>query len=244
MTALKIIDSPSLNYDDRREGADIRYLILHYTGMASSAEALARLRDPDAKVSAHYLIGESGEIHRLVPEEKRAWHAGVSSWEGEDDINSFSIGVELVNPGHDYPGYKGDYRPFPAIQMETLAHLSRQIIERHHIKPWHVLGHSDVAPARKIDPGELFDWQWLAGQGIGLWPAQGTKEPLELRDLQQALLDYGYGIEVTGREDEQTRLVLSAFQRHFRPGDFSGKPDGESRGLLKSLLQVKQKDVA
>ncbi|WP_417319602.1 N-acetylmuramoyl-L-alanine amidase [Emcibacter sp.] len=241
MTTPKIIQSPSPNFDERRDGAEPRLLIMHYTGMASGKEALARLRDGEARVSAHYLIMEDGRIHSLVPEEMRAWHAGVSDWEGETDINSLSIGIELVNPGHDYPGYKGDYRPFPEAQMLSLAELSKGILERHQIKPWHVLGHSDVAPTRKIDPGELFDWKWLAGQGVGVWPDLSDESELpNVREFQRKLQNFGYGIRLTGELDEQTRTVLSAFQRHFRPQDFSGEPDAQSFARLKFLLGIKE----
>ncbi|MFC7049019.1 N-acetylmuramoyl-L-alanine amidase [Emcibacter nanhaiensis] len=240
MTFREIIDSPSPNFDERR--AEVRYLILHYTGMATGQEALDRLRDPEAKVSAHYLIEENGTIHQLVPEEKRAWHAGVSSWEDESDINSLSVGIELVNPGHDYPGYKGDYRPFPPAQMDSLLELSKAIVERNHILPWHVLGHSDVAPARKVDPGELFDWRWLAERGVGAWPAKAAGEmdpsPVHIRRM---LKDYGYGF--SGEDDAELRVVLSAFQRHFRPENFSGAPDPESAALLQALLDEKGKQA-
>ena len=232
--------SPSPNHDERRAGAGIRYLILHYTGMATGQEALDRLRDPEAKVSAHYLVEENGTIHQLVDEDKRAWHAGVSSWEGESDINSLSIGIELVNPGHDYPGYKGDYRPFPEAQMTSLLELSREIVDRHDIKPWHVLGHSDVAPARKIDPGELFDWRWLAQRGVGIWPKNVAEvDTLSPDKLRRMLKEYGYGISTGDGENDELCTVLSAFQRHFRPENFSGEPDAESAALLDSLLAIK-----
>lgn len=161
---MQIIARPSPNYNDRAPGA-INMLVLHYTGMASCEDALARLCDPVAQVSAHYLIDEDGTVYQLVAEQHRAWHAGVSFWKGERDINSRSIGIELVNPGHEL-----GYRAFPQIQMQALADLAHEILARHPIPPDRVLGHSDVAPGRKRDPGELFDWQWLAGQGIGVWP--------------------------------------------------------------------------
>jgi len=161
---MQIIARPSPNYNDRTVDA-VDLLVLHYTGMASCEAALARLCDPAAQVSAHYLIDEDGTVYRLVAEEHRAWHAGVSCWAGERDVNSRSIGIELVNPGHDL-----GYRNFPYQQMRALALLCRQILSRHPIPASRVLAHSDVAPGRKRDPGEKFDWAWLAGQGVGLWP--------------------------------------------------------------------------
>ena len=145
--------------------AAIDMLVLHYTGMRSAAEALRRLTSPEAAVSAHYLIDEDGAVWRLVPEERRAWHAGVSYWRGRRDINSASIGIELVNPGHEF-----GYRAFPEAQVAALEVLCRDVLSRYQIPPRHVLGHSDVAPARKDDPGELFPWRRLARAGIGLWP--------------------------------------------------------------------------
>lgn len=166
-----IIERPSPNYNERASGA-IDMLVLHYTGMISCEHALVRLCGPAAKVSAHYLIDEMGLVYRLVAEERRAWHAGVSSWAGARDINSRSIGIELVNPGHEL-----GYRNFPVLQMQALAELAQEILARHPIPPHRVLGHSDVAPGRKQDPGELFDWEWLAGQGIGMWPAHSSHRP-------------------------------------------------------------------
>src|SRR5262249_6695143 len=151
--------------NERPVAGRIDMLVLHYTGMRTGEAALERLCDPVAKVSSHYLVEEDGTTWRLVPEEKRAWHAGVSFWAGERDINDFSIGIELVNPGHEF-----GYRPFPEAQMQALEALARDIVDRHAIRPHRVVGHSDVAPTRKTDPGELFDWARLARKGIGLWP--------------------------------------------------------------------------
>ena len=159
------IERPSPNHDARPAGKPIDILLLHYTGMRDAEAALRRLTDPAAKVSSHYLIDEDGATYRLVDEGRRAWHAGVSYWGGERDINGVSIGIELVNPGHEF-----GYRPFPQPQMEALVELGRAILARHPIPPARVLGHSDVAPTRKTDPGELFDWRALAEAGIGLWP--------------------------------------------------------------------------
>ncbi len=161
---MRIIERPSPNFNERAGGA-VDMLVLHYTGMISREHAMARMCDPQSRVSAHYLVDETGRAYQLVDEAHRAWHAGVSFWAGERDINSRSIGIELVNPGHDL-----GYRNFPLLQMRALAQLCLQILARHAIPAKRVLGHSDVAPGRKRDPGEKFDWAWLAGQGIGIWP--------------------------------------------------------------------------
>ena len=233
-----MIKQTSPNFDDRPKGARIKYLILHYTGMATGRAALERLCDHQSKVSAHYLIEEDGQKYSLVPEIKRAWHAGVASWDGDTDINGLSIGIELVNPGHDSPGYKGDYRPFPAVQMAALKELCKDILSRHNIAPRHILGHSDVAPDRKCDPGELFDWQGLASDGIGLWPENLEDLSVDEADFQQKLKNYGYNIEITGTLDQQTQDVICAFQRHFRPADVSGTFDGECHLILENLLKT------
>jgi N-acetylmuramoyl-L-alanine amidase len=180
-----------------------------------------------AKVSAHYCIDEDGTLYRLVPEDKRAWHAGVACWAGAGDINARSIGIELVNPGHEF-----GYRPFPEVQMETLIDLAREILARHPIPPRRVLGHADVAPLRKEDPGELFDWARLAAAGIGLWP--GTAEFCDPPDREAAkhqLAEFGYGYL-----DEDFARVITAFQRHFRPERLTGEIDAETAGRLNALL--------
>lgn len=215
--------------------------------MRTMAEALARLIDPTAKVSAHYLIDEEGTVYRLVDEARRAWHAGVSEWAGERDINGISIGIELVNPGHAYPGYAGGYRQFPEPQLTALIALARDIFARYAIAPQRVLAHSDVAPARKTDPGELFDWERLAAAGIGLMPRRrasrrktlkvGDKGRL-VRDLQKRLRRYGYGIAVTGTYDQATETVVAAFQRHYRRARVDGVADAETRAALDDLLEL------
>src|SRR5579875_1706400 len=161
-------DAPSPNQDDRPPGTPIDILLLHYTGMRSAAEAIDRLRDPVARVSSHYVVEEDGQIWRLVPEERRAFHAGVSHWRGHETLNGRCIGIEIVNPGHEW-----GYRPFPALQMAAVCDLCLEILGRHPIPARNVVGHSDVAPDRKQDPGELFDWQGLAANGVGLWPEDG-----------------------------------------------------------------------
>ena len=223
---------PSPNHGERPHGAVIDLLILHYTGMRSAAAALARLSDPAAEVSAHYVIDEDGTIYALVDETRRAWHAGVSFWAGARDINDRSIGIELVNPGHEF-----GYRPFPEAQMLALEGLCRDIIARHAIPAHRVLGHSDVAPARKLDPGELFDWARLARAGIGLWPrpaacgaapgaALSADEAAEARVLLAGL---GYAMD-------DAAAAVAAFQRHFRPALIDGAPDRDCLMRLRDLI--------
>ena len=196
-------------------------LVLHYTGMLTAEDALARLCDPSAKVSAHYLVDEDGVVYRLVAEERRAWHAGVAFWRGETNINSRSVSIELANPGHEW-----GYRPFPEAQMAALAALAKDILQRHPIPPRNVVGHSDIAPDRKLDPGEKFDWACLAADGIGLWPARGSAAAGPLRDM---LAEYGYDISA--------RHAGAAFQRHFRPARIDGAADDETSALLADLLR-------
>jgi len=229
---MRILERPSPNHDARLADGVVDMLILHYTGMESATAALDRLCSPEAKVSAHYLIDEDGTVWRLVPEERRAWHAGVSSWRGRSDINSASIGIELVNPGHEF-----GYRPFPAPQMAALEALGRDILPRHPILPWYVLGHSDVAPQRKTDPGELFDWARLARAGIGVWPDSAALPPpaASIAELQEQLAAIGYETPRTGVADAATAQVIAAFQRHFRPSRCDGKADRETRQLIAAL---------
>jgi N-acetylmuramoyl-L-alanine amidase len=213
---------PSPNHDDRG-GAGVSMLVLHYTGMVSAQAALARLCDPASKVSAHYTVDEDGTVYALVPEDRRAWHAGVSFWAGIRDINAHSIGIELVNPGHEF-----GYRAFPSTQIAALKSLCAGILARHAIAAWNVLGHSDVAPSRKEDPGELFPWAELAAAGIGLWP-----EPVVEGVGPEALEMFGYDPQAPAA------AAITAFQRHFRPESLTGKWDDECAGLLAGLLLVK-----
>jgi N-acetylmuramoyl-L-alanine amidase len=243
MTLPDLIARPSPNHDARPTGQPVDILLLHYTGMQSAEAALERLCDPAARVSSHYLIDENGACYRLVPEARRAWHAGVSAWAGSSEVNARSIGIELVNPGHEF-----GYRPFPAPQMAALQALCLGILSRHPIPAHRVLGHSDVAPLRKQDPGELFDWAGLARAGIGLWPAPDAARAPDLaslglgmtgeavRALQSALAAYGYGIEPGGRFDSTTAAVVTAFQRHFRQARVDGIADGETQSVLAHLL--------
>ncbi len=222
---------PSPNADPRPPGCPVDLLLLHYTGMPSAEAALARLVDPVAKVSAHYLIDEDGTVVALVPETTRAWHAGVSSWRGQSHLNDRSIGIELVNPGHEW-----GYRAFPEPQYAACIELCQGILGRWRIPAWRVLGHSDVAPERKQDPGELFDWARLAAAGIGLWPAPGPGRPRGIAQLQAELAEVGYPVPRHGRLDEATRLAITAFQRHFRPERVDGDPDAGTRARLDGLL--------
>ena len=241
--AVQIVDSP--NHDRRPSQGTIDTLVLHYTGMKDFESALARLTDPVARVSAHYLIDEVGEVFQLVSEERRAWHAGVASWCGTEDINGCSIGIELVNPGHEF-----GYRPFPQAQIAALHLLAKDVLVRQRIPSHRVLGHSDIAPTRRCDPGELFDWEGAAAAGIGVWPvafdlpSQSKDASLELgcegedvREVQQSLARFGYGIEPTGVFDEMMRDVVTAFQRHFRQARVDGILDFETQGRLAVLLE-------
>ena len=210
--------------------------------MESGDAALARLRDPAAKVSAHYLIEEDGRVLRLVDEARRAWHAGVSCWRGERDVNGRSIGIELVNPGHEH-----GYRPFPQAQIASLAALATAIRSRWTIADRDIVGHSDVAPGRKIDPGELFPWRRLAEAGHGLWmepsPAPGAavgpgEQGAAVFALQAGLSRLGYAMAPSGVYDDDTRIVVEAFQRHWRPSRVDGAADGETRARLIALLRA------
>lgn len=241
--ALSFIEHASPNFDVRKSAVDM--IVVHYTGMKTAEESLARLCDGgiENKVSAHYLIEENGNIHRLIQEEDRAWHAGVSYWAGMRDINSCSIGIELQNPGWEF-----DYHPFPEAQMNAFIALAKDIIARHHITPLRVLGHSDVAPTRKADPGELFDWKWCAEQGVGFWPTltPGAKPsmpffvPLEasgasVESAQEALNFIGYESDINGRFDAKTLMLIQAFQRHWRPERIDGVLDPDTVARLQAL---------
>ncbi len=214
-----MISAPSPNFDTRPDSVNV--LVLHYTGMRTAADALARLRDPAAKVSAHYVVDEDGAVYALVAEQNRAWHAGVSFWRGVTGLNDRSIGIEIVNPGHEF-----GYRAFPAMQMQAVRDLCRGILGRHKIPARNVVAHSDIAPDRKQDPGELFDWRWLASEGVGLW-SDGFKAP---GDLMADLAALGY--------DTGAREVVLAFQRHFLPGNLSGIANAATRGRAAQLRSM------
>jgi N-acetylmuramoyl-L-alanine amidase len=219
-----IVDAPSPNFDERAQ--PVSMVVLHYTGMEDAASALSRLRDPDLKVSAHYFVTEEGQVARLVDEEKRAWHAGRAYWRGVTDINSASIGIEIVNPGHEF-----GYRPFPGPQMEALIPLVAGIVRRHFVRPPYVVGHSDIAPGRKQDPGELFDWARLAKLGLAMErPTRNLIDPLWTDGgFLLALERYGYDVH-------KPEAAVSAFQRRFRPELIDGEIDGETRAILLGLL--------
>lgn len=222
----------SLNHGERVGGRPPSILLLHYTGMRTAEEALERLCDPSSEVSAHYLIEESGEIHSLVPENRRAWHAGKSYWAGETDINSASIGIEIVNPGHEF-----GYRAFPEHQIVSLIRLAKGILKRYGIPPARVLGHSDVAPGRKTDPGELFPWERLAREGVGLWPEPEERIKRGAMDetaLKALLVEYGYN------PDLELPVLVMEFHRHFYPENLGKPADSKSIARLLSLLRQAQ----
>jgi N-acetylmuramoyl-L-alanine amidase len=228
-----VIERPSPNCEPRPAKAAIDMLILHYTGMESAAAALMRMCDPAARVSAHYMIDEDGDVTRLVEEAMRAWHAGESWWRGVTNINDRSIGIELVNPGHEF-----DYRHFPELQMAALIDLCHDILSRHAIPPANVLGHSDVAPARKQDPGELFDWRRLADAGIGLWPSAVTAGPGPA-DQAAALKMLGrIGYQVGGTGDQASKASVGAFQRRYRPARIDRVVDGETAALIAAVARL------
>lgn len=231
---------PSPNHGERVGVARPDMLLLHYTGMESTAEAVAWLRAPERQVSAHYVVFEDGRIAQLVPEARRAWHAGASFWAGATDINSHSIGIEIDNPGHDF-----GYPPFPAVQVEAVTALAKDILSRQPIPPDRVLAHSDVAPSRKNDPGEKFPWEVLHRFGVGHLveeaPASDGRyfmrgehgQPIEA--LQAMLAFYGYGVPVSGTYCEQTEAVVRAFQRHFRRSRVDGIADVSTLATLYAL---------
>lgn len=250
MTAPPIPDSPiasaflpSPNFGERRGPIRPDCILLHYTGMPSAEGALALLRDPASEVSAHYFVREGGEVAQLVEESKRAWHAGAGSWAGQTDLNSASVGIEIVNPGHD-----GGSPPFPRRQIDAVIGLCRDIASRWGIRPERILAHSDIAPARKRDPGEHFPWDVLARAGVGHWippaPVVGGalfgpgQEGPPIRALQAMLALYGYGVEITGVYDRQTKTVVTAFQRHFRPERVDGEADASTIATLRALVDA------
>ena len=220
----QVTDHPSPNFGARPDGIVIDMLVIHYTGMRTGATALKWLCDPAAEVSAHYLIEEDGRLFRLVDEAERAWHAGAGLWRGDSNINDRSIGIELVNPGHEY-----GYRPFPAAQMAALIGLAGDILARHPIPAQNVVGHSDVAPMRKQDPGELFDWRALAAAGIGAWPdAPGDGEA---GDVGALLTEIGY-------DTNDLELALVAFQRRYLPARVDGQLDADVLNQLAAVVAL------
>jgi N-acetylmuramoyl-L-alanine amidase len=236
---------PSPNHSERKNGMSPDMILLHYTGMRDNEAAIRLLCTPQAEVSAHYVVLPDGYIVQLVAEARRAWHAGVSTWASETDVNSCSIGIEIANPGHDH-----GYPDFPKRQIAAVTALCRSIMTRHQVPADRVLAHSDVAPTRKQDPGEKFPWKVLAGSGIGLWV---KPEPLSaagpifvlgethptIEEMQRLLAKYGYGVGANGYLDGTTRDAVAAFQRHFRPARIDGVIDGSTMATLKALLAAR-----
>jgi len=241
----EVVASP--NHNERRDEANPNMIVLHYTGMPDSKAALQLLCTPTSEVSSHYFVFEDGRIVQCVPEARRAWHAGVSSWAGENDVNSRSIGIEIANPGHDY-----GYPEFPLRQVAAVIALCRGIFARRYIRPDRLLAHSDVAPTRKKDPGERFPWRLLHESGVGHWVdpepiTPAADDPLKLGDssdavkeLQSALAEYGYEITANGGYDNQTQDVVTAFQRHFRPAQVDGIADASTRKTLRKLIDARK----
>jgi len=221
---MNIIQHRSPNFDARPEGLEIDMLVLHYTGMKSGEAALKRLCDKKAQVSAHYMIEEDGTVFQMVDEEKRAWHAGVAYWRGANNINARSIGIEIVNPGHEF-----GYRTFPEAQVLSVIELCQAILARTPIKARNVVGHSDVAPTRKEDPGELFPWQRLASQGIGLWTADLKTYPLH--SIEELLSQFGYETDDLGKS-------LMAFERHYHPEALIKPDPNKTQSRLMALLDL------
>lgn len=232
---------PSPNHGERRGSAAPNLIVLHYTGMVDTAAALRRLCSPQSEVSAHYLVTEAGRIIQMVPEMRRAWHAGLGSWQGENDVNSISIGIEIANPGHEH-----GYPDYPRRQIAAVTLLCRGILSRHKIAPSRVVAHSDVAPARKQDPGEKFPWRLLYESGVGLWvpPAPivedrpffslGDVNPA-VKDLQRRLADIGYGLKQSGTYDGETTTTVAAFQRRHRPERIDGIADQSTLATIHAV---------
>jgi N-acetylmuramoyl-L-alanine amidase len=230
---MTFVERPSPNFNDRK-GESVQILILHYTGMATAEAAIQRLCDPAAQVSSHYVVDEQGTVYRLVAEDKRAWHAGVSFWDGHTDINSSSIGIEIANTGD---------QPYPKAQMDAVIALSRDIVNRYKIRSFYVTGHSDIAPDRKQDPGELFDWQMLSANNLGVWPVPTpsdykTSANWGATEIQAGLVKLGY------RSSIDQKTLITAFQRHWQQEAFKtpsqvGTADGETKARLACLIRRK-----
>ncbi len=239
----------SPNSGHRPPGSVIDHLVLHYTGMRSEEGARDWLCDPRSQVSSHYIVFEDGRVFQLVDESRRAWHAGRSFWRGTADLNSRSIGIEIANPGHEF-----GYRPFPDRQIEAVIGLCRSIFARHFIPPHQVVAHSDIAPDRKEDPGELFPWEWCAAFGVGLWvpPAPldhgPAPEPGDNGDnvltLQQLLQGIGFDAPLSGVFDQQTEIIVRAFQRHWRPALIDGRADASTMDTLARIAAAFEASAA
>ena len=239
--SLAVRELASPNQDDRPAGVPIDMIVLHYTGMKTARQAIERLRDPVARVSAHYLVDEDGGVLRLVTEQRRAWHAGVSFWRGHRDLNDRSIGIEIVNPGHEW-----GYRDFPVLQLAAVCDLCLAIFSRHRIPQRNVVAHSDIAPDRKQDPGEKFEWEQLAGSGVGLWPHgipdTGTgavlRDAASLAPVRAVLAEIGYDTNPHGALDPALATTLRAFQRHWRPEAITGQADAGTLLRLAALTAM------
>jgi len=238
----------SPNFNDRK--LPVSMLVLHYTGMKTGQAAKDRLCDPEAEVSAHWLVHEDGRVDELVDEDKRAWHAGRGSWQGITDVNSASVGIEIVNGGHNVPLENGDLPPYPDVQILAVIKLCKEVIERHNIKAENIVGHSDIAPERKEDPGEHFPWAGLAAAGVGVWPGDLPDDDRILfeagdRDrgisiIQRGLAELGYGAAVSGCLDAPTQSIIRALQRRYRPSKIDGVIDMQVLEILKRLREVSQ----
>ncbi len=239
--SLTIRDYPSPNHDERPESGRVDMLILHYTGMKTAKDAIDRLCDSEARVSSHYVVDEDGAVVRLVPEERRAWHAGISFWRGHMALNGRSIGIEIVNPGHEW-----GYRDFPVLQMAAVCDLCLAILARHRIPARNVVAHSDVAPDRKEDPGEKFRWDDLAQNGVGLWPIEvpdlgiggAIRDAAGLRPVRASLAQIGYQIAPEGALDPALSTILRAFQRHWRPEAVTGQADSGTLARLEAVAAL------
>jgi len=231
---MRLTESPSPNFNDRR--APVSLLVLHYTGMESAEAAITRLCDRQAAVSAHYVVCEDGRIVRLVAEDKRAWHAGAGAWGGVSDVNSASVGIEIVNGGHCY-----GLPPYPGAQIEALIALCRDILDRWPITPGGVIGHSDLAPERKLDPGEHFPWRTLAEAGVGVWPEPDAKTPGQDAPVDDAAVRRAHGMlaaigyALDGPDSMRTRACAAAFQRRFRPARIDGVIDAQTLERIEAV---------
>lgn len=249
---MKIDQIPSPNFNDRKAPVDM--LVLHYTGMESGQAALDHMCKASAQVSAHYMIWEDGRVTQLVDEAKRAWHAGIGCWQGDTDLNSCSVGIEIVNGGHNVPLVDGSLPPFPDTQIEAVISLSKAIMARHTISQTRIVGHSDIAPSRKADPGEHFPWARLAAAGIGLWPeiANGADggplligrglgkgdDGAPVRRLQEMLARIGYGLDATGLYEDIMEATVLAFQRRWCPARLTGQADMDTLRTIMAVLAL------
>jgi N-acetylmuramoyl-L-alanine amidase len=235
---LRIAEAPSPNFNERLQPVDM--LVLHYTGMADGPSALARLCDYEAEVSAHYLVEEDGSIIAMVPETQRAWHAGRSLWRGQSDLNSRSIGIEIVNGGHDF-----GLPDFPDVQIAAVIELAGDIVRRLGIPQTRIVGHSDIAPGRKTDPGERFPWRRLAEAGLGLWPDAPAPGPYDAEAFPHALSAIGYALEPAPEEGWDGASLADAavaFQRRWRPADVTGRLDDETLGLAEAVASLYRRE--